>query len=64
MFCDNPDRIINSKALPVVFNKDIWHRLLVRKEGPFFLGEIIKTVSDYDQSPAEALQAALEETIS
>ena len=64
VFCDNLDRIINNKALPVVFNKEVWHRLLVRKEGPFFLGEIIKAVSNYDQSLAEALQAALEETIS
>ena len=55
VFCDNLDRIINSKAVPEVFNKDIWHQLLVRKEGPFFLGEIIKTVSTYDQSPAKAL---------
>ena len=55
VFCDNPDRTINSKALLVVFNKDVWHQLLVRKEGPFFLGEVLKAVSDYDQSPAEAL---------
>ena len=64
VFCDNPNRIINNKALPVVFNKEVWHQLLVRKEGPFFLGEIIKAVSNYDQSLAKALQAALEETIS
>ena len=64
VFCDNPNRIINNKALPVVFNKEVWHQLLVRKEGPFFLGEIVKVVSNYNQSPAEALQAALEETIS
>ena len=64
MFCDNAERIINNKALPIIFNKEVWHRLLVRKEGPFFLGEIIEAISNYDKSLAKALQAALEETIS
>ena len=25
VFCDNPDKIINNKALPVVFNREVWH---------------------------------------
>ena len=63
VFCNNPDKIINNKALLVVFNREVWHWLLVKREGPFYLGEIITSISSYDQSPAEVLQAALEETI-
>lgn len=49
--------------LLVIFNKEVWHQLLVKREGPFYLGKQLIFVSDYDQSPIETLQTALEETI-